>query len=303
MGKKDERRKKKKVKKAAVVARRRAKAATNSLAPKFDQSLPTTRDEIEAAMEALMEQMHAEGPARVEHTEGGKNILLNSSQVTFMKLQMQLFRVVFGREPSPKDPIFWDREREHEGVFAIDATKDSLAFSKILAEADVRPEIAYAMALTGMIVTEQNQHLQSDDDIDEWNEAIDEYVHQAETGVIPLTPNEFIGAIAVVGRVVSQDNVIPIGIAGYANTAENRMVIVLQDELGSRNKAIAAMDRMAALVMLTDQEEFKHLISNEGYSEVAVRAAASAEVDPKTRLFNLDSFRYKIEAVSDGREV
>jgi hypothetical protein len=37
-----------------------------------------------------------------------------------MGLQFQPLRLVFGREPSKKDRIFWDRSREHEGAFPID---------------------------------------------------------------------------------------------------------------------------------------------------------------------------------------
>ncbi len=299
---KDLRRKQKKAKAAAEAARRKAKAAAKAMLPKFDPSLPTTVAEIEAAMEALTDAVATEPGGRVEHSESGKRIFLTPSQAKLMKLQLQLFRVVFGREPSQKDPLFWDRAREREGVFKIDPEKDSRTLSKALAGTSIRPEIAYAMALTGIILTPQNEHLFSEEDLEEWEAAIGDYVEQAKTGVVPLTPGEFLQAWEVVNQTASQDNVIPIRLAGHPNSTENRMLVTLQEQLGSDVKAIAAMSRIAALVVLVEMEEFKDLVAPEGFNELAVVAAASVKIDLKTRLFDTESFRRKFETLSEEEE-
>ena len=41
--------------------------------------------------------------------------------------------------------------------------------------AGIRPELIYAMKKTGRMVTEANQHLLTDQDLQEWQETIDEY--------------------------------------------------------------------------------------------------------------------------------
>jgi DNA-binding transcriptional regulator YhcF (GntR family) len=43
-------------------------------------------------------------------------------------------------------------------------------------KAAVRPELIYAMKKTGRIVTESNQHLLTDEELQEWQDAIEEYL-------------------------------------------------------------------------------------------------------------------------------
>jgi hypothetical protein len=300
---KDKQRKQRKMNKAVRTARRRAKAAAKIQAPQFDPSLPTTRAEIEAAQEAVLQEMAAEDPARVEHHEQGRKILMTSSQTKLMKLQLQLFRVVFGREPGPHDPVFWDRAREHEGVFRIDPAQHEHAMRKAVAITGIRPEIGYAMALTGLVLTAENEHLHSEEDLEEWQDAIDDYRHQAETGVLPLTPNEFMGAWTAINKAASYPNVIPLNFAAYANMTDDRTLNLigasLQSELGSEEKALAAKHRIAALVALAESGMVEGLLSADGYSEKALFAAASAEIDRKTRRFHLDSFRNRLDALTN----
>lgn len=297
---KDLRRRQKKAKKAAAAAQRRAKAAAKAQAPRFDTTLPTTVAAIEAEMEAVLARIPTETPGEIEYHETGRTIHLSPAQVQMMRLQKQLFRVVFGREPGPHDPVVWDRDREHEGVFPFNPEKHTRELARSLTATDIRPEIAYAVALTGMAPTDRNSHLYREEDLEEWREAVDDYVHQAATGVIPLLPTEFLHAWNTVNGVAAHPNVVPIGLAGYANTTENRMVITLEGELGTQEKAIAAMTRMAALVVLAEEEEeFNDLVSPEGYSELAIWAAASAEIDRRTRSFDAQSFRERLDALTE----
>ncbi len=80
--------------------------------------------------------------------------------------QRRKFVEKFGREPGPGDPIFFDMPHpehlEHEMVQAMKA-------------AGLDPAIIYAYEQTGLLVTEQNQHLIPDKDLDEWDAAIAEY--------------------------------------------------------------------------------------------------------------------------------
>lgn len=86
--------------------------------------------------------------------------------------QRQRFIDRFGREPGPDDPVFFDineNDIKNSGVAAMKA-------------AGIRPALIYAFEKTGLIVTEQNQHLIPDRDIQEFEDAVAEYyeLHPAE---------------------------------------------------------------------------------------------------------------------------
>lgn len=295
----DQRRKQMKAKKAAKTAKRRAKAAKKVRAPEFDPTLPKTRAEIEAEMQTLLAKLPADIPARVDHHERGKTIHLSPTGAQLMRLRKQLFRVVFGREPGPGDPVFWDPAREHEGAFPLDDEDSQRRRAIHAGAAQIRPEMAYAWALLGFAPMQSTADLYTENDLDEWQEAVDDYRHQAATGVVPLVPAEFLHAWKVVNGVAAHPNVIPIGLAGSANTTMNRMLATLEAELGSDQKAAAAMTRMAALVALTEHEEFNSLVSPEGFLESAVIAAASAEIDQRSKTFDIESFRDRLDAIDE----
>jgi hypothetical protein len=47
-------------------------------------------------------------------------------------------------------------------------------------QSGIRPELIYAMRKTGRIVTESNQYLLTDEDLQEWQDAIEEYLALVE---------------------------------------------------------------------------------------------------------------------------
>ena len=49
----------------------------------------------------------------------------------------------------------------------------------------VRDEILFATERTGLIVAEMNLDIVSDNDLDDWNNAIDEYFYFSEKGIDP----------------------------------------------------------------------------------------------------------------------
>ena len=72
--------------------------------------------------------------------------------------QRRKFIEKHGREPGPNDQIFFDKPPlEHIEHQMVEAMK----------KAGIDPAIIYAYEKTGRIVTEQNQHLLSDSDLDE----------------------------------------------------------------------------------------------------------------------------------------
>ena len=59
--------------------------------------------------------------------------------------------------------------------------------------AGMSPELIYAFEKTGLLVTEMNQHLIPEKDLEEWDEAIQEYFDRLEAGELDdeITPEDF----------------------------------------------------------------------------------------------------------------
>lgn len=96
-----------------------------------------------------------------------KNVPLSEEAVGLIEEQRRRFVAKFGRGPNPDEPIFFDAPPvEHIEAEMVQAMK----------KAGVDPAIIYAFEKTGgLLVTEQNQHLISEADLDAWQAAIDEY--------------------------------------------------------------------------------------------------------------------------------
>ncbi len=80
-----------------------------------------------------------------------------------------------GREPGPDDPLFPDLPHpEHLEAMMVEDLK----------AAGMDPAFIYAFEKTGFLVTQQNQHFISDEDLAEWDAAIEEYErkHLGERG-------------------------------------------------------------------------------------------------------------------------
>lgn len=95
-----------------------------------------------------------------------KSVPISDDMKTVLEEQRRRFIEKHGREPGPNDPVFFDmpplEQIEHQTVQAMKA-------------AGLDPAFIYAYEKTGRIVTEQNMHLLSDEDLAEWQAAIDEY--------------------------------------------------------------------------------------------------------------------------------
>jgi hypothetical protein len=83
---------------------------------------------------------------------------------------LQQFRQEFiakhGREPGPDDPVFPDLP--HPERLEAMIVEDMKA-------ASLDPALVYAFEKTGLLVTQQNQHLIPDADLAQWDAAIEEY--------------------------------------------------------------------------------------------------------------------------------
>lgn len=146
--------------------------------PLWDESLPREKDKIEEAMEHILQNHAAEiiSPApAIFLPDGSKRVPMSPPMVQLMKLQEQLFRATFNREPRDNDPVFWDHDREHEGPKPFNAKKRGKELQKGMLAAGIRPEMAYAAGKTGLIISQSNLHLFTDEQLDEWEDAVEEY--------------------------------------------------------------------------------------------------------------------------------
>lgn len=296
---KDLRRRQKKAKRAIRAAKRRVNVATKAKPPQFEPDLPMTQTAIEAEIARLLPEAARETPEIVEYGEHERTITLTPTMGQVMRLQKQLFRVVFRREPGPHDPLFWDRDREAEGVFPIDLGEGERGFLKALEDVDTPPEIVYAIALTGIIPVEGKLHLYKKDELERWEEAASDYVHQAETGIPPLVPDEMMRAVVAANDFPARkSDAVPSESDGETKTRLEMMFDILERELDTRERAAFALYRLAALGEIVQEDEFQHLATSAGPTEAATIAAASAEMDRKTRKFVRESFRERLKVAS-----
>lgn len=117
-----------------------------------------------------------------------KSIPLTDDTKAVLDEQRQKFIEKHGREPGPNDPVFIDMPPlEHVEHQTVEAMK----------RARINPAFIYAYEKTGRIVTEDNQHLLSEADLAEWQEAIAEYERKHRKPQEP--PHYPIGTVALYG--------------------------------------------------------------------------------------------------------
>jgi hypothetical protein len=110
-----------------------------------------------------------------------KTTSLNDEVTAALDEQKRRFREKFGRDAGPEDPIFFDPDADTPQPISK-AGLDEMTGQILSAagKAAVRPELIYAMKKTGRIVTESNQHLLTDEELQEWQDAIEEYLALVE---------------------------------------------------------------------------------------------------------------------------
>jgi integrase len=93
-----------------------------------------------------------------------------------IKKQLRAFRKKFHRDAGPDDPMFFDPEvdtpQPYPRVKLNALLEEMVAAGK---KAGIPPDLLYAMQKTGLMVTEQNKALLSEEDLAQWNTAIAEF--------------------------------------------------------------------------------------------------------------------------------
>ncbi|WP_211261229.1 hypothetical protein [Pseudonocardia acaciae] len=93
-----------------------------------------------------------------------------------MEQRLDAFRAKFGRDPGPKDPIFFDPHASEPQPLSPGAWTAEL--DRLIGEGDgtgVDPAKLNAARDLGYIVTEENQHLFSAAEVEAWESAVERY--------------------------------------------------------------------------------------------------------------------------------
>lgn len=102
-----------------------------------------------------------------------REIEMGEDVAQLMQHQIQAFTDRFGRKPEAGDPLMFDPDKDSPVVMDEESVQNEMVAA--MTEARVRPELIYAFKKTGRIVSEENLELLNDTELQEWQDAIDEY--------------------------------------------------------------------------------------------------------------------------------
>jgi hypothetical protein len=108
--------------------------------------------------------------------DGSRKVALPPDMVDLLSEHRELFRAKFGRDPGPHDPIFFDPDADEPRPLN---PLDPAVLEADALRAGVRPEIAYAIAKTGVFLMQENEHLYPDEDKEAFQAAVEEYRERA----------------------------------------------------------------------------------------------------------------------------
>ncbi len=284
-----------------VDAKKKKRAKKEPPTIQWDPELPTIRAEIEAAIEKHAAVM-ARDPSPIQPIRPDGTQKLTKNAEMMFRLQLQLFRSVFGREPKKDEPIFWDRAKEHLGAFPIDTDEMHASIASAARDSGMRPAQAFALGVVGLPMTERVAEARPEL-AQWWEECVALYEELAAEGHPPVVPAELRRAMVAMNENAAT-GVTPIT-AAYVKAknrdpAFTRMAGTVLDSVGDSEIAEEVLLRIATLVV--DSEHLREwlqdpeLMSDRGYSEPLLFAVATARIDPKTRLFDRESFAEQLAA-------
>ncbi len=108
-----------------------------------------------------------------------RSIKMDGETAEALKEQLRRFKEKFGRDPAPEEPIFFDPDHPTPRPLQVEPTEAMVA--QMMRKAGLRPELIYAFEKTGRLVTESNLDVLSEEELKEWEGAIDEYFRKHPT--------------------------------------------------------------------------------------------------------------------------
>jgi hypothetical protein len=113
------------------------------------------------------------GSRKIKLRKTTRTVKMTAQIKATVQSQTQKFREKFGREPGPKDPLFFNPDALKPEPFRLDEFQEETEKAMVLA--GIRPEIIYAFRKTGLIVTEDNYGKLPKSAQAEWTAAMEEY--------------------------------------------------------------------------------------------------------------------------------
>jgi hypothetical protein len=104
---------------------------------------------------------------------GYRRVPLNKEMVAILDGQKQRFIAKFGREPRPEDPILFDENADVPQPMTLDDIEREVL--EFMAAVNLDPAFVHAYKVTGRLVTEENVHLLTPEEIQEWTDAVNQY--------------------------------------------------------------------------------------------------------------------------------
>lgn len=106
------------------------------------------------------------------HTRSHR-VPLSPQMMEVLEQQRELFRQKFGRDPRPEEPVFFNPEADQPEFLSMSVIESATV--EFLKAMKVDPAFVHAYILTGLLVTEDNVHLFTQDEIEDWTDAVIEY--------------------------------------------------------------------------------------------------------------------------------
>lgn len=104
---------------------------------------------------------------------GERTIKMTDGIAEIFEGQQQRFLEKFGRKMWPGDPVFFDPDADVPTPLTEEKIKKGCV--EVMKKAGMPKDFIYAYEKTGMMVVQENKHLFTKDDIQEWEDAVREY--------------------------------------------------------------------------------------------------------------------------------
>jgi hypothetical protein len=101
------------------------------------------------------------------------NVKQRPELIDILRRQRERFVKKFGREPGPKDPVFFDPSANRPSPMNLEAAKQRIL--EAMQKAKIHPSLIHAFHKTGRLVSRENSRYLSKADLKAWQDAINEW--------------------------------------------------------------------------------------------------------------------------------
>ena len=110
--------------------------------------------------------------------DGSMSVPIKGEMAEIVERQFAAFEAKFGRLPGPEDPLFFDPTKDEPVPFTPSPDEQEAEIGIVMEamlKSGIEPRLAYAYWKTGRMVTTENSQYLTDEDLLEWEEALEEW--------------------------------------------------------------------------------------------------------------------------------